>query len=175
MNVSSVNGNCAYPGISVYSATKYAIEGLSDSLRVELAKFEVKVVVVRPGDYAKLTDIMSAHESHAKEMWLSMDDNKRELYGTYFDDYQKSVLKNRGLTSPKSYESSSLCDHFEEAVLAVDPRLYITSASFVFRVFFVLIQLAPIAIRDQLFAKITSKMVKWKPKTEISAEEPKDA
>ena len=166
MNVSSVNGNCAYPGLSIYSATKFAIEGLSDSLRLELSKFNVKVVVVRPGDYARLTDIMSAHQSRVTDMWHSMDDNKRQLYGNYFHEYQRSVLKNSGLTSPTSFQSSTLFNDFEEAVLAVDPRLYITSASLAFRLFFLFMSFVPIVLKDKLFSTITSNMVKYDVKSE---------
>ncbi|CAG2116354.1 unnamed protein product, partial [Medioppia subpectinata] len=140
INVSSVNGNCAYPGISVYCATKYAIEGLSDALRLELCKFGVKVIVVRPGDYAKLTNLMAGHSANADQMWRLMDDQKRQLYGQYFHDYHQSVELNSGLTSPVSYTASTLCQDFEEAVLAVDPRPYITSASLLFRFCIQLIQ-----------------------------------
>jgi NAD(P)-dependent dehydrogenase (short-subunit alcohol dehydrogenase family) len=161
INVSSVNGNCAYPGIGVYCASKFGIEGLSDVLRIELSKFEVKVIVIKPGDFARLTNIMSEHESNASEMWRSMDDNKRKLYANYFTDYHKSVLKNSGITSPTSFENSTLIKDFEEAVLAVDPRLYIISASFVFRVFFFMVYYFPTVLKDKLLNKIVSNMVKF--------------
>jgi hypothetical protein len=104
---------------------------------------------------------MSEHESNASEMWRSMDDNKRKLYANYFTDYHKSVLKNSGITSPTSFENSTLIKDFEEAVLAVDPRLYIISASFVFRVFFFMVYYFPTVLKDKLLNKIVSNMVKF--------------
>lgn len=47
--VSSIGGVMYEPLGSWYHATKFAVEGLGDSLRVELAPFGIDVVVVRPG------------------------------------------------------------------------------------------------------------------------------
>lgn len=49
INVSSIGGTFYEPLGSWYHATKFAVEGLSDSLRVELAPFGIDVVVVQPG------------------------------------------------------------------------------------------------------------------------------
>jgi NAD(P)-dependent dehydrogenase (short-subunit alcohol dehydrogenase family) len=49
VNVSSIGGKIHEPMGSWYHATKFALEGLSDCLRMELAPFGVDVVVVQPG------------------------------------------------------------------------------------------------------------------------------
>lgn len=49
VNVSSVGGKIYEPLGSWYHATKFAVEGLSDSLRLELAPFGIHVVVIEPG------------------------------------------------------------------------------------------------------------------------------
>ena len=49
VNVSSVSGRLAAPGMGAYSASKHAIEGYSDSLRRELEQFGISVSVVQPG------------------------------------------------------------------------------------------------------------------------------
>lgn len=49
VNVSSISGLFAAPGLTAYSASKFAVEGLTESLRVELAPFGVKVASVAPG------------------------------------------------------------------------------------------------------------------------------
>ncbi|XP_071041979.1 D-beta-hydroxybutyrate dehydrogenase, mitochondrial-like [Parasteatoda tepidariorum] len=72
-SMTSVNGFLAYPSLSVYSANKFALEGLNNALRVELYdQYGIRVIIVQPGDYAKLTSIMSRHEQHANEMWENM-------------------------------------------------------------------------------------------------------
>jgi NAD(P)-dependent dehydrogenase (short-subunit alcohol dehydrogenase family) len=49
INVSSIGGRVGEPIGAWYHATKFAVEGLSDSLRLELAPFGIDVVVVEPG------------------------------------------------------------------------------------------------------------------------------
>ena len=49
INVSSMGGRFGEPFGSWYHATKFAVEGLSDSLRMELKPFGVDVVVIQPG------------------------------------------------------------------------------------------------------------------------------
>jgi NAD(P)-dependent dehydrogenase (short-subunit alcohol dehydrogenase family) len=49
VNIGSVAGRIAAPFMSAYASSKHAVEGLSDSLRRELAPFGVKVSLVRPG------------------------------------------------------------------------------------------------------------------------------
>jgi short-subunit dehydrogenase len=46
--MSSIFGLFATPGRGYYQATKFALEAISDSLRNEVAKFGIKVVVVQP-------------------------------------------------------------------------------------------------------------------------------
>ncbi|MDR6882121.1 SDR family oxidoreductase [Bacillus sp. 3255] len=55
VNVSSVSGLSAFPGYAPYSTSKFAIEGFSESLRLEMMPFGVRVVLVEPGAYR--TDI----------------------------------------------------------------------------------------------------------------------
>src|SRR6266487_6981416 len=49
VNVSSVNGHVAFPVISAYCGTKFAIEGLSESIAYELEPFGIKVILIEPG------------------------------------------------------------------------------------------------------------------------------
>jgi NAD(P)-dependent dehydrogenase (short-subunit alcohol dehydrogenase family) len=49
VNISSMGGRFGEPMGAWYHATKFAVEGLSDSLRLEVAPFGIHVVVVQPG------------------------------------------------------------------------------------------------------------------------------
>jgi NADP-dependent 3-hydroxy acid dehydrogenase YdfG len=51
MNVSSIGGRYAAPGSGYYSAAKFAVEGMSDALRKELAPLGIKVTVIEPGAF----------------------------------------------------------------------------------------------------------------------------
>ena len=52
INVSSVSGRVAAPFLGPYAASKFALEALSDALRVELRPWGVRVVVIEPGPIA---------------------------------------------------------------------------------------------------------------------------
>lgn len=52
INISSLGGLLTLPLLGVYSSTKFALESLSDALRMELAPFGVAVSVVEPGSIA---------------------------------------------------------------------------------------------------------------------------
>ncbi len=49
VNISSGAGRFGYPGGSAYVSTKFAIEGLSESMAYELEPFGIRVVLVEPG------------------------------------------------------------------------------------------------------------------------------
>jgi NAD(P)-dependent dehydrogenase (short-subunit alcohol dehydrogenase family) len=49
LNVTSVGGRLTMPLFGAYNSTKYAVESMSDALRLELAPFGVDVVLIEPG------------------------------------------------------------------------------------------------------------------------------
>lgn len=51
VNVSSIAGQYSAPGSGYYSATKFALEGMSDALRKEVGPLGIKVLVVEPGAF----------------------------------------------------------------------------------------------------------------------------
>lgn len=50
INISSLAGLIAIPFQAFYSASKYAVEGFSEALRMEVRPFGIKVVLIEPGD-----------------------------------------------------------------------------------------------------------------------------
>jgi len=49
VNISSALGKRAFPARSEYSASKYAVQGLSDALRAEMVRYGIDLLVVSPG------------------------------------------------------------------------------------------------------------------------------
>ena len=52
IQVSSLGGITAFPGIGAYHASKWALEGLSQSLSQEVASFGINVTLIEPGGYS---------------------------------------------------------------------------------------------------------------------------
>lgn len=51
VNISSLAGVLGVPFSGLYSASKFALEGMSESLRLETRRFGVRVVLIEPGDF----------------------------------------------------------------------------------------------------------------------------
>ncbi len=51
INVSSISGLMGLPGLAPYVSSKFAVEGFSESLRLEVAPFGIDVVLIEPGSY----------------------------------------------------------------------------------------------------------------------------
>jgi NAD(P)-dependent dehydrogenase (short-subunit alcohol dehydrogenase family) len=51
INFSSIGGLMGLPFQAFYSAAKYAVEGFSEALRMEVKQFNIKVVLINPGDF----------------------------------------------------------------------------------------------------------------------------
>jgi NAD(P)-dependent dehydrogenase (short-subunit alcohol dehydrogenase family) len=51
VNISSIGGLTSFPATGYYHATKYAVEGLSESLSLEVAPLGIKVLLVEPGPF----------------------------------------------------------------------------------------------------------------------------
>ncbi len=62
VNISSVGGRIVVPFAAPYCTSKHALEALSDSLRVELSPFGIRVVVVEPGPIESLFEERARRE-----------------------------------------------------------------------------------------------------------------
>jgi len=79
VNVSSINGRLAQRYIGVYSASKFALEGMSDALRRELRRWGIHVAVVQPG--AVETRIFQTARDRGRSIAEGLPPAARDLYG----------------------------------------------------------------------------------------------
>ena len=63
LQVSSIGGVSAFPTVGMYHASKWGLEGFSQSLAIEVAGFGIKVTLVEPGGYATEWSGVSATRS----------------------------------------------------------------------------------------------------------------
>ncbi|MCA9540657.1 MAG: SDR family oxidoreductase [Myxococcales bacterium] len=72
LTTTSIGGLVTFPMNSVYHATKWALEGFSESLAYELAGFGIRVKTVAPGgiktDFAGRSLVLTPHEAYAEPM-----------------------------------------------------------------------------------------------------------
>jgi len=80
VNLSSIAGKFTFPGSAVYAATKYAVEGITDALRLELAPFGIRVVAIRPGPIA--TEFNEVGNKLTGDLMARTDPDYKSFYQT---------------------------------------------------------------------------------------------
>ncbi|MCC6621113.1 MAG: SDR family NAD(P)-dependent oxidoreductase [Deltaproteobacteria bacterium] len=88
--ISSMSGRMAMPGMGAYAASKFALEGMSEAWRHEVAPFGVQVVLVEPGPYR--TDLFA--RSVAERAVASPGPYER--FVARFRELQAGVLRAAG-------------------------------------------------------------------------------
>ncbi|MDV2999432.1 MAG: hypothetical protein N5P05_001038 [Chroococcopsis gigantea SAG 12.99] len=96
INISSLGGRMAFPGGGLYSASKFALEALSDVLRMELNGFNIKVSVIEPGPV-----VTEFFQAAWKEVKKGIPDPESTLYAPVFAKIERidKQLKALGWTS----------------------------------------------------------------------------
>ncbi|KAA0766588.1 short-chain dehydrogenase [Bacillus sp. SH5-2] len=84
INISSISGQVGFPGLSPYVSSKYALEGWSESLRLEVQPFGIDVALVEPGSYN--TNIWEV----GKQLATNQSDTTSP-YKEYMDKIQKHI------------------------------------------------------------------------------------
>eukprot|EP01101_Sappina_pedata_P002716 TRINITY_DN12931_c0_g1_i1.p1 TRINITY_DN12931_c0_g1~~TRINITY_DN12931_c0_g1_i1.p1 ORF type:complete len:351 (+),score=98.09 TRINITY_DN12931_c0_g1_i1:28-1053(+) len=93
INIASVAGRLACAGIAAYSASKFAVEAFSDSLRREVNVWGVKVSIIEPGIMKTPLYDASIKDTIDKQ-WNNYSESVRESYGReYFDKMYVSGTK----------------------------------------------------------------------------------
>ena len=91
INVSSLGGRVPFPTAGMYSSSKFALEALSDVMRMELKAFNIKVSVVEPGPV--VTDFFDAAWQQVQE---TITDYKETPYAPIFKNI-KEIDQQLGL------------------------------------------------------------------------------
>ncbi|WP_063226204.1 oxidoreductase [Bacillus mycoides] len=84
INISSISGKVGFPGLSPYVSSKYALEGWSESLRLEVKPFGIDVALLEPGSY----------NTNIWEVGKQLAENQSDTtspYKEYMDKIQKHI------------------------------------------------------------------------------------
>lgn len=116
INMSSLAGRIASPYLGPYSASKYALEAFSDSLRREVRKYGVRVSIVEPGPIA--TPIWEKSVTTATHLKSELSDEIMQLYGASLQKFFDNMQKAGATASPVSVVIKAV----EHALTAREPR-----------------------------------------------------
>ena len=146
VNCSSVLGLVAAPWRAAYVSTKYALEGLTDTLRIEMRDTPIKVILIEPGP---VTSKIRMNSIAHFERWIDWQNSPRRA------QYEASLLKrlyeSRG---PDKFElpPSAVTAKLLRALTAANPapRYYVTTPTYLMGA---LRRLLPSRTLDWLIAK----------------------
>jgi NAD(P)-dependent dehydrogenase (short-subunit alcohol dehydrogenase family) len=147
VNVSSIGGRVALPLVSAYNASKFGLEGLSDSLRRELRSQGVDVVLIEPGGVK--TPIWNKAQDLADDMLEDMPPDAERLYGKLIAAVRAGTQR---IARETGADPSEVADAIGEALTARRPRArYVVGRDAKTRA--VLSRVVPDRVMDRLIAR----------------------
>jgi len=123
---SSVLGFVALPFRGAYNASKFALEGLSDTLRLELSDSGITVSLIEPGP------IISRFRENALAMYRKNIDSENSVFALKYAAIEKRLQKSEhtAFTLPESAVYKKLIHALESP--RPKPRYYVTLPTYVF-------------------------------------------
>jgi NAD(P)-dependent dehydrogenase (short-subunit alcohol dehydrogenase family) len=141
LQVSSIGGISAFPLVGIYHASKWALEGISQSLAQEVAPFGIKVTLIEPGGFA--TDWAGSSSSTSEQL---------PAYAEYHEQVQEQRRKRVGTPGDPRASAAAVL----ELVDADEPPL---------RCFF---GTAPLGIAKADYEQRLTMWEKWQPVAELA-------
>ena len=114
--IASIGGRIASPFMSPYNTSKFAVEALGESLRSELAPWDIDVVVVEPGSIN--TPIWSKGAETIDEQTDKMSDDAKRLYGKQLERMEKVLFE----TASRGISPEKVADVIQKAIASDKPK-----------------------------------------------------
>src|SRR5688572_2085832 len=149
INIGSIAGRSALPLTGPYSASKFAMEALTDSMRVELMPAGIDVIIIEPGVIA--TPIWDTSLKLGERLLSEMPKAAVEYYGGVIEAVKKRAMKGTGGLPP-----SVVADVVVHALTARKPKTrYLIGRDARIRA---MLQKLPDRVRDRLIARQLAKL-----------------
>lgn len=88
VQISSMGGKITFPLYSIYHATKFAVEGFTESVHYELAQFNIKMKLIEPGP------IVTDFYGRSRQFIKPIDTNQYDGFIQKFNDAAEKVMKD---------------------------------------------------------------------------------
>lgn len=149
INIGSIAGRSALPLTGPYSASKFAMEALTDSMRVELMPAGIDVIIIEPGVIA--TPIWDTSLKLGERLLSEMPKVAFEYYGGVIAAVKKRAMRGTGGLPP-----SVVAEVVVEALTARKPKTrYLIGRDARIRA---MLQKLPDRVRDRLIARQLAKL-----------------
>src|SRR3954452_11338789 len=148
VNMSSIGGRVAQPFAGPYIASKFALEGVTDVLRIELLEWDIDVIAIEPGTIA--TPIWEKSSEEAEKVLERLSPELRDLYGKRLAKMAKLLERQ----TKRGASPAKVAQAVEKAHTASHPRTrYLVGDAYVL---LALKMLLPTRVVDKLLYRATS-------------------
>ncbi len=138
VNVTSIGGLTAFPGVGIYNASKFALEGISEALSKEVKPLGIKVTIVEPGAFR--TDWAGRSMVHVE--------NSIADYEETVGEFRRSLAKRNGRQAGDPRKAAQA---IIQAVEAEHPPLHL------------LLGTDALAAAGEKFGALQAEFLKWAP------------
>lgn len=114
--VSSVSGRVATPLTGPYNASKFALEAVADSLRMEVAPWGIRVALVEPAQTD--TDMWRKADDEFQSTVELLSAEHRDLYARHIEGFRKSIPRSQRMAKPAETVAATI----EKALTDKRPR-----------------------------------------------------
>jgi NAD(P)-dependent dehydrogenase (short-subunit alcohol dehydrogenase family) len=114
--VSSLSGRVATPLTGAYNASKFALEGMADAMRMELAPWGIKVMLVEPAQTD--TDMWRLADADLDGSVAALSPAHRELYAKHIAGFRKTIPRSQRMAKPVDTVAATI----EKALTASRPK-----------------------------------------------------
>lgn len=144
INISSLGGRLAFPFGGLYSSSKFALEGVSDALRMELEPFNIKVSVIEPGPVS--TNFFVAAAQAVEESITAPEKSPYRAAFAKLKDLEKQ-------TSSQAWTSERVAEVIIKALVARNPQPRYIAATGGKILIFLMTKVLPIKLVDTFWQR----------------------
>jgi NAD(P)-dependent dehydrogenase (short-subunit alcohol dehydrogenase family) len=145
VNMGSIAGRAAMPLMGPYSASKFALEAITDALRLEVQQWGIEVSIVEPGAIA--TPIWDKSGKGATDLEAATTPELRRLYADVITGVRKVVAE----AANRAIASDAVAKAVEHALTAARPKTrYLVGADAKFRA--LMVKLLPDRVSDTVLS-----------------------
>jgi NAD(P)-dependent dehydrogenase (short-subunit alcohol dehydrogenase family) len=136
INISSISGLAGIPSQTVYCATKFAIEGMSEALSYELEPFGIKIVLIEPGvihtEFVKdlvLPSNKYGVDKKGNPVNNLSDNNNKDDPLSFYNDTMQRFLKFYFNAMSKAPHPRIVADEIINSIRVISDESYVTAAA----------------------------------------------
>ncbi|MBD2309006.1 SDR family oxidoreductase [Chroococcidiopsis sp. FACHB-1243] len=149
INIGSVSGKVASPFFSALCASKFALEALTDALRMELAPWKIEAILIEPGSIASTAP--DKVEASVQKKLANMSPIARSMYGDLYKFSMEQLIQSNRMGIPPEEVARAIQKALE--VSKPKTRYFLSKQKFELSLLLMLAKILPDRVCDAIQLK----------------------